>query len=354
MYIPKKIFPKGSMNMQNKRILFTAPNVAEYLDCPMPEAKPGTVVVKLAISSISAGPERANITGNDTVSWVSAPKVSFPRTGGYSTTGVIIEVGEGVQGLAVGDRVAMSWTTHNRYVAVPQNNVYKLPDEVSFSAGALVHIGTFPMAAIRKTNFEFGESAIVMGCGVLGLIAVQLLRIAGAVPVIAVDPNPERRAQAMKFGADYALDPFADGFRETVKKLTNGGAKVAIEVTGNGPALDMVLDCMARFGRVALLGCTRSSEFTIDYYRKVHGPGITLVGAHTNARPVHESSEGWWTQRDDAEALIAFHRAGRLNFETMVEETYSPVEAPAVYTRLCNDKSFPITQFDWSRDPENV
>ena len=333
--------------MQNKRILFTAPNVAEYLDCPMPEAKPGTVVVKLAISSISAGTERANITGNDTVSWVSAPMVSFPRTGGYSTTGVIIEVGEGVQGLAVGDRVAMSWTTHNRYVAVPQNNVYKLPDEVSFSAGALVHIGTFPMAAIRKTNFEFGESAIVMGCGVLGLIAVQLLRIAGAVPVIAVDPNPERRAQAMKFGADYALDPFADGFRETVKKLTNGGAKVAIEVTGNGPALDMVLDCMARFGRVALLGCTRSSEFTIDYYRKVHGPGITLVGAHTHARPSEESHGGWWTEREDALALQKLTKMRRIQLSSMIDEPHSPAEAPAVYTRLATEKTFPLVQFDW-------
>ena len=108
---------------------------------------------------------------------------------------------------------------------------------------------------------------------------------------------------------------------------------------------------MKKFGRVALLGCTRHSDFTIDYYRKVHGPGIALIGAHTNARPNHESSDGWWTQRDDALALIGLQSAGRIDFEKMIEETYSPVESPAVYTRLCNDKSFPITQFDWSRDP---
>ncbi|MFR6641702.1 MAG: hypothetical protein ACLUSP_10635 [Christensenellales bacterium] len=67
--------------------------------------------------------------------------------------------------------------------------------------------------------------------------------------------------------------------------MTARGANVAVEVTGLGKGLDRVLDCMRKFGRVALLGCTRNSDFTIDHYRKVHGPGITPVGAHTAARP---------------------------------------------------------------------
>ena len=82
------------------------------------------------------------------------------------------------------------------------------------------------------------------------------------------------------------LEYFADIPKTSpAKEISNGGVKVGIEVTGVGAALDGILDCMARFGRVALLECTRSSDFTIDYYRKVHGLGITLVGAHTNARP---------------------------------------------------------------------
>ena len=76
---------------------------------------------------------------------------------------------------------------------------------------------------------------------------------------------------------------------------------------------------MARFGRVALLGCTRNKEFTIDYYRKVHGPGITLIGAQTNARPEHESHGGWWTQRDDIETIIKLTSAGRIKLAEMVE-----------------------------------
>ena len=125
--------------------------------------------------------------------------------------------------------------------------------------------------------------------------------------------------------------------------------KVAIEVTGNGKALDQVLDCMAKFGRVALLGCTRHSDFTIDYYKKVHGPGITLVGAHTLARPTTESSAAMWTTRDDVLAVQKMVKLGRLEFASLVAEVHSPEEAPEVYTRLANEKAFPVVQFDWGK-----
>ena len=132
-------------------------------------------------------------------------------------------------------------------------------------------------------------------------------------------------------------------------KNRGGGAKVGIEVTGIGAGLDGILDCMARFGRVALLGCTRNKDFTIDYYRKVHGPGITLVGAHTQARPQYESSNGWWTQRDDIATTLKLTEMGRIKLSDMIDEIHSPVEAPEVYTRLANEKSFPMVQFDWRK-----
>ena len=188
-----------------------------------------------------------------------------------------------------------------------------------------------------------------MGMGVLGLVAIPLLKSAGAVPVIAVDPVPEKREKALAVGADYALDPFDPDFAKKAKELTNGGAKVGIEVTGIGAGLDGILDCMARFGRVALLGCTRNKDFTIDYYRKVHGPGITLVGAHTQARPQYESSNGWWTQRDDIKTTLKLTEMGRIKLSDMIDEIHSPVEAPEVYTRLANEKSFPMVQFDWRK-----
>lgn len=335
--------------MKNKKILFTAPCVAELLEDDMPAVGAGEVLVRSVRDTISSGTEKANLIGDPNVHGKAAPRVVFPRQVGYSIAGVVEAVGEGVTSVEVGDAVACSWTKHAQYNVLPESRVYPL-EEVGFDAGALVHIATFPMAAIRKCRLEIGEPAIVMGLGVLGLIAVQLLRAAGAVPIVAVDPIESRRQKALDLGADYALDPFAPDFVESVKMLTNGGANVAIEVTGKGQGLDMVLDCMRKFGRIALLGCTRNSDFTIDYYRKVHCPGITMIGAHTMARPKQESSEGWWTERDDATAILNLIRHDRLDLACLVEEVHAPSEAFDVFTRLANDKDFPIVQFDWERE----
>ncbi|MBQ9761382.1 MAG: zinc-binding alcohol dehydrogenase [Clostridia bacterium] len=334
--------------MSNRTIVFTAPYVTEILEKPIPTLNRDEVLIKIERTSISAGTERANLTGDPSVSWASEKKVKFPRSSGYSAVGVVCEVGDGVTTLQKGDRVACSWSKHAEYCKIKEKCAYRLPDGIPSSAAALVHIATFPMAAIRKCRLEIGESAIVMGLGVLGLIAVELLRAAGAVPIIAVDPIESKRRQALELGADYALDPFDPDFAKTVKEITDGGANVAIEITGKGQGLDMVLDCMKRFGRVALLGCTRNSEFTIDYYRKVHGPGITLVGAHTSARPELESSNGWWTERDDAISIIRLLKGGRIDLARLVEEVHSPLEAVEIFERLTKEPSFPVVQFDWT------
>lgn len=331
-----------------KSIVFTEPCVAKLVEEPMPQIKPGYVLIKLHVSTISSGTERANLVGELNVSSNEIlDKVVFPRRCGYSSAGVVVKTGEGVTSVAPGDRVAMSWTQHSQYVCIHEKNVYKLHDQDTFSEAALWHIATFPMAAVRKCRLEIGESAMVMGMGVLGMMAVKFLRQAGAAPIIAVDPVPEKRDLAIKLGADYALDPFAEGFAAAVKQLTVGGVKVAIEVTGNGPALDMALDCMARFGRVALLGCTRHSDFTIDYYHKVHARGVSLIGAHTMARPDVESSPGMWTTRDDVLAVQKMVGLGRFTLADMVEETHSPAECTEIYHRLATQKAFPVVQFDW-------
>jgi threonine dehydrogenase-like Zn-dependent dehydrogenase len=137
-----------------------------------------------------------------------------------------------------------------------------------------------------------------------------------------------------------------------VKEATDGGARVVIEVTGVDRALDTALDAVARFGRVALLGCTRRSEFAIDFYRKVHGRGVTLVGAHNQARPEHDSSPGWWTRRDDALAYLRMVSLGRIDLTGFIEEVHPVADAPAVYTRLAAGGPFPTVQFDWTANHE--
>lgn len=328
--------------MQTKTIVFTKPGVAELLERELEAPAGKQVQVRVEVSTLSSGTERANLLGEP-----NTPK-QFPNVMGYSCAGVVTAVGEEVTKVSVGDRVAVIWSIHSRYFNIEEDRVYKLDDSVSFSDGALAHIATFPLAAIRKCHLELGESAIVMGMGLLGLTAIPLLKAAGAVPIIAVDPVAEKREKAIAAGADFALDPYDPAFAQTVKSITGKGAKVGIEVTGVGAGLEGILDCMARYGRVALLGCTRHKDFTIDYYNKVHRPGITLVGAHTNARPRQESHEGWWTVSDDMQALIKLTEAGRLKLSDLVDEVHTPQEAPQVYARLAREKAFPVVQFDWT------
>ena len=336
--------------MQTKGIVFTKEYTAELLDVECRAPKENEVTVELEYSAISSGTEKANFIGlrNGTnVAENEAPV--FPRTVGYSAAGIVTEIGAGVTDISVGDRVVVFWGKHKKNITVKRSRVIKIPDGVSMQEASMTLISTFPLGAIRKTHLQIGESALVMGLGILGIFAVQELRAAGAYPVIAADPIAERRELALKLGADYALDPMDADFCQKVKDISNGGVNVCIEVTGLGIGLIQALDCMQMMGRVALLGCTRSSKFEIDYYGKVHGRGISLIGAHTMARPKVESSEGLWTDEDDLMTVMNLIKGGRLNFKDMIFEIHSPAECQEIYDRLVNEKNFPIgVLFNWS------
>ncbi len=337
--------------MKTKQIVFTAPNTAELLETEYAAPKGDEVTVRLEYSAISSGTEKANILGERNGTWVSEDAAAeFPRYVGYSAAGIVTAIGDEVTDVSIGERVIVFWGMHKRDITISRKNIVKIPDGVSSEEASMALISTFPLGAIRKTHLEIGESAMVMGLGILGVFAVELLKAAGAYPIIAVDPVEQRRNTALSLGADYAFDPTCEDFAGKVKEVTGGGVNVCIEVTGLGVGLVEALDCMQRMGRVALLGCTRSSDFKIDYYGKVHGPGISLIGAHTAARPKIESAAGLWTDQDDIKTVLQLIKGGRLNFKDIICEVHSPTEAPEVYTRLITEKTFPIgVLFDWKQ-----
>lgn len=333
-----------------KQIVFTNVNKAEFLDMgeiDTSSIEPDFVLVKTEYSTISSGTEKANVTGNKFVPG-NVVKPSFPRYLGYSSAGVVVAKGSNVSELNINDRVVVFWGCHKNYNLVNKTNCVKIPDGVDFQDAAISFIGTFPLAAIRKTKLEIGESMLVTGLGLLGQLAIKLARCNGAYPIIAADISEERRKLALANGADYAFNPLDKDFAKNVREVSNGGVKTAIEVTGVGQGLDETLDCMAKLGRVALLGCTRDSNFTINYYGKVHFPGITLVGAHTIARPENESYPNYFTHQDDIKAILNLIKGNRLSLKDMVTEVYNPEECGPVYERLATDKNFPIgVQFKW-------
>lgn len=335
-----------------KQIAFTKPNTAELLEVDRPVPGPGEICMRTCFSALSAGTERANVTGDPNCGGGRGQQRPWPRVLGYSASGIVEQVGIGVTDFKPGDRVIGFWGKHQAYNVYPQENVVKiLYDDVSLRDAAFIFISNFSLAAIRKTELEIGNSCLVVGLGLLGQFAVEYARIGGAQPVIALDFSAERRSLALKLGADYAFDPRDPELIEKVKAVTEGhGANCVIEVTGNPDALNTALLCTARFGRVALLGCTRVPT-TVNFYNDVHFPGITLVGAHTMARPDHESSKGWWTTQDDCRAALRLLHAGKLNVDNLIQEQHAPIDCGEVYERLATDKTFPIgVVWDWTAD----
>jgi len=330
--------------MRNKQIFFTEIRKAELLENEVRKINEDEVIVKMEYTVISGGTERACILGMNNTSQ------KFPTSLGYCGVGLVEEIGKNVKKVNVGDRVLVYHGCHAKYNIRPEDDITKVEDdEISSLEAAFVIIASMGLGGVRKLEIELGESAMVMGQGLLGIFATQFLRLSGANPVIAADLNPARRELALKLGADYAFDPSDKDFVQKVKAVTKGkGVKGCVEVTGIAQAMNQALECASWMGRISLLGCTRVSDSAVDYYQQVHRPGVKLIGAHNFVRPKHESYPHHWTHHDDCNAILDMIASKRILVEPIVSRIESPVNAAKIYSELCDDKDFPIgTVFDW-------
>jgi len=312
----------------------------------VPQPKPGEVLLENDYTVVSAGTERANLMGLP-----NTPQ-QFPYHPGYCGIGRVIVVGDGVTNLALGDRVLATWSGHRSHaVQAAADSTVVRDHRVESLDASFVPIAAMGLQGVRKLKVEIGESAMIIGLGLLGVFATQSAALSGAIPVIVSDFDERRRELALTLGAGHAFAPDTPHLAERVKELTYGqGANAVVEVTGQAAALQQALDCVAREGRVALLGCTRIPDANIDFYQYVHKPGVSLVGAHTMVRPRAESRPGYWTARDDHRALLALIGAGRLKVRPIISEVVSPATAGAVYGRLASDPHPPLgIVFDWGQ-----
>ncbi len=141
------------------------------------------------------------------------------------------------------------------YVAVPARILYRLPDALSFERAALVEPLSVALHAVRRSRVRPGESAVVVGAGLIGLLVVQCLRAAGCRPIVAVDPVQGRLDLAVRFGADLALQPDAADVAAAVRDATGGrGADAAFECVGLTPTIGSAVSVLRKGGTLALVG----------------------------------------------------------------------------------------------------
>lgn len=206
-----------------------------------------------------------------------------PITMGHEYCGTVTELGEGVEGLAIGDRVAIepifSCGTcpacqqgkynlcdslgfvglsggHGGFAAysvVPARMAHKMPEGLSMEQGALVEPAAVALHAVRLSKIKAGDKAAVFGAGPIGLLVVEALRVAGASEIHVVEPSEIRRSRALELGASSAIDPGDTDAVAAIRAATGHGVDVAFEVTGVPAVLSKCIDATAHEGQVLIV-----------------------------------------------------------------------------------------------------
>ncbi len=310
--------------------------------------QPDQLLIKTDYDLISAGTELANYHALPNTGTAGN---NFPAYTGYSTSGHVVEVGSAVTGYRPGDRVVAAWGGHRSYlVRREDDHIFPVPADFDMQIAAVAHVCSFSLLAIRKLQIQLGEACLIAGQGLLGILAGQLARIAGAYPVIVSDCSPERRELALKLGADYALDSMDKEYIPQVMELTDGkGVESIVEVTGNIRALQQCLECVAFNGRISLLGCTRVSDQAIDFYKYVHRKGVSLIGTHTFARPGCDRTNWGWSEFDDYRTFFKLVKSGKLHVKPVISEIALPQDAEAIFERIGMQPDPPLgILLDWT------
>lgn len=328
--------------MKGFRIVWPKKEKVEIEGFSVGSPKPGEILVKTTKTLISPGTERA---------WLMAmPNTpnNFPIYPGYSHAGVVIEVGGRNSKFKVGDRIA-SASSHATHAIIPEENVFKIPEGVSDAEACFYVLGSTSLQGVRKADIELGEPVVVIGQGIVGLMAMQFARLNGGMPVIALDNYSERLKLSKKYGADYALNPGKGDTVKRIKEITNGkGANVVIEATGNPKVISQSFKMCANFARIVLLGSPRGEDIA-NFYPEIHCKGIIIIGAHTNARPDNDSSRNYWAKKDDHVLVLNMLKEKRLRVAEMINYRTSYKNAKAAYKSIVDFRSDVLgIILDWS------
>ena len=292
--------------MKGHRVVWPSRATVEIEEFEFPSLGDNEILVATEYSLISPGTERAFLLG------LPNAQGRYPSYPGYSNIGVVIDSGKDAGGFRIGDRVVSSKGHTSHFVATPDNLLKVTESTLSSEEGVFFNLCTIAMQGVRKAKIELGEPVLVLGGGLIGLFAMQLAKLSGGLPVITADLSDNRLQLAKQVGADYTLNPEAENLNDQLDSITDGkGLAVVIEATGHPPVVNTALQLADWHGRVVLLASTRGETERVNFYRDVHGKGLTVLGAHNSVRPRHESSPNFWTLRDDWELslqLIAHHR----------------------------------------------
>jgi len=313
----------------------------ESFDVPHPQA--GQILIQQTITAVS--------TGTEVYSFVHGAEPGreprFPGPTGYCSTGIVLEVGNGVDHVSPGDRVAAQGNHASHLLAT--GLVYRLPDGVAEQDAAYLTMAAIAMHGIRRARVELGESVVVLGLGVVGQLTVSLAGLAGALPTIALDLYEDRLALAQRRGGDYTMSSHdAAATIATVQNLCAGdGADVVIEATGKPAVYPLAARLTRTGGRVVALGSPRGSV-EMDFLRDIHLREVNLIGAMQPLTPEGDHVYFPWTKNRERELLLELMARDRLRAGDLITHRAEPQSCQSIYEMLADRPSEALgVVFDW-------
>lgn len=274
-------------------------------------------------------------------------KLAQPLPLGYCNVGVVSELGAGVDGFQVGDRV-VSNGPHADVVKVPQNLCARIPDAVDDESASFVVVASIGLQGIRLAQPTLGESFVVTGAGLIGLLTVQLL-LAQGCRVLAIDFDESKLALARQFGAQTCNpgageDPVAAGMALS-RGLGVDGVIITASTKSSDPVTQAARMCRKR-GRIVLVGVTGLELNRADFYEKElsfqvscsYGPGRYDPSYEEQG---HDYPLGFvrWTEQRNFVAVLDMLASGQLDVKPLITHRFAFEDAPKAYETLTADKA---------------
>lgn len=337
-------------------------------DVPTPTLRPQGILVRNAVSLVSAGTERmvvdfaeknliqkarerpdlvrqvidkAQREGIVTTFESVRNRLDQPLALGYSTAGIVVDVGSQVTGYKVGDRVACAgggYASHAEMIYVPRTLAVKLPDNVSFEVGAFATVSAIALQGIRQAEVTVGQNVAVVGLGLLGQIAIQILKASGC-RVMGIDLDDSRVQLAIQCGADFACrNDVAIAQSET---FTNGYGFDSVILTAatvsNGPT-ELAGDIARDRAIISAVGAFGMNIPRKVYYEKEldfrlsrsYGPG-RYDPAYEDKGQDYPIGYVRWTEQRNMETFIQLSASGSINLDPLITHRFPIGEAEKAY-----------------------
>jgi predicted dehydrogenase/threonine dehydrogenase-like Zn-dependent dehydrogenase len=348
-------------------------------DVPAPVVQPGRVLVRAAASLVSAGTERAfvelgrktllgkakerpdlvgkvfeKVKSEGLLSTLQSvrEKLDESHALGYSAAGRVVEVGEGVTEFRAGDRVACAGTgyaAHAELLSVPKNLCVRLPEGVDFETAAFATVGAIALQGVRLAEPTLGESVVVIGLGLIGQLAAQLLKANGC-RVFGVDLDPTKVELAKSLGADDGRVAGA-GLKEAVLKWSRGRGADAVLLTAatqSDEPVELAGEISRLRGRVVAVGLVGMNVPRAAYFRRELTLRVSMSYGPGRYDPEYEERGHdyplpyvRWTEGRNLEAFLDLAAAGSVKTAPLVTHRFPVEEGARAYRLISGDTGEP-------------